>query len=102
VFGGGYEEKAPIEYDREPAALFGTNADWKTQGGLEKPINVGSTNVDTYLQKQKQLHSNVFGEECVTDYQGYAPMKKKGVDVDNLGAEKTTIAKGRKIDKEFK
>jgi len=102
VFGGGYEEKAPIEYDHEAKALFGTNADWKTQGGLEKPINVGSTNVDTYLQKQKQLHSNVFGEECVTDYQGYAPMKKKGVDVDNLGAEKTTIAKGRKIDKEFK
>jgi len=103
VFGGGYEEKAPIEYDRDEAkAGFGTNADWKTQGGQAKPINVGSTKVDTYLQKQKQLHSNVFGEECVTDYQGYAPINKKGVDIDNLGAEKTTIAKGRKVDKEFK
>jgi hypothetical protein len=30
------------------------------------------------------------------------PISKKGVDVDNLGAQKTTIPKGRKVDKEFK
>lgn len=34
VFGGGYQDKAPIEYDHDNAnAGFGTNADWKTQGG---------------------------------------------------------------------
>ena len=43
VFGGGYAEKAPIDYDREGnKAGFGTNADWKTQGGMAKPINAGS------------------------------------------------------------
>ena len=87
MFGGGYEEKAPIEYDRdESRALVGTNADWKAQGGYAKPINVGSTQVDTYRQKQKQLHSNVFGEECRTDYSGHMPLNKKGIDYDNLGA----------------
>ena len=30
------------------------------------------------------------------------PLNKKGVDVDNLGAQKTTIAKGRKVDSEFR
>ena len=63
VFGGGYEEKAPIDYDRENnRAGFGTNADWKTQGGMAKPINAGGSKVDTYKQKQKQLNSQVFGD----------------------------------------
>lgn len=54
MFGGGYEEKAPIDYDRENnRAGFGTNADWKTQGGMAKPINAGGSKVDTYKQKQK-------------------------------------------------
>ena len=31
VFGGGYQDKAPIEYDRDNASAgFGSNADWKT------------------------------------------------------------------------
>lgn len=54
VFGGGYEEKAPVDYDRDgDRAGFGTNADWKTQGGMAKPINVGTTHVDTFKQRQK-------------------------------------------------
>lgn len=102
VFGGGYEDKAPIEYDREgDKAGFGTNADWKTQGGMAKPINAGGGKVDTFKQRQKQLNSNVFGDQQ-TDYTGYMPLNKKGVDLDNLGAQKTTIAKGRKVNEEFK
>lgn len=68
---------------------------------MAKPVNVGSTNVDTFRQRQKQLNSNVFGD-AQTDYTGYMPLSKKGVDLDNLGAQKTTIPKGRKVDTEFK
>jgi len=68
VFGGGYEEKAPVDYDRDgDRAGFGTNADWKAQGGMSKPINAGSTHVDTFKQRQKQLNSNIFGDSQ-TDY----------------------------------
>ena len=53
MFGGGYEEGVKPEFDREGGkAGFGTNADWKTQGGMAKPVNVGPTKADTYLQKQ--------------------------------------------------
>lgn len=55
--------------------------------------------MDTYAKKQQQLHSQVLEQ---TDYQGYAPISKKPVDIDNFGAQKTTIAKGRKVDDVFK
>jgi len=38
VFGGGYEEKAPITYDRNATKVaFGSTADWKTEAGMAKP-----------------------------------------------------------------
>ena len=64
-------------------------------------MNGGGGKVDTFKQRQKQLNSNVFGD-AQTDYTGYMPLNKKGVDLDNLGAQKTTIAKGRKVDDEFR
>jgi len=52
---------------------------------MAKPINGGGGKVDTFKQRQKQLNSNVFGD-IQTDYTGYMPLNKKGVDLDNLGA----------------
>ena len=60
VFGGGYMEGAPVDFDRDAKShAFGSSADWKTQGGMAKPVNAGSTNVDTFRQRQKQLASTV-------------------------------------------
>lgn len=42
---------APVEYDREAKRnAFGSSGDWKTDG-MAKPINAGSTNVDTFRQR---------------------------------------------------
>lgn len=99
MFGGGYEEGVKPEFDREGGkAGFGTNADWKTQGGMAKPVNVGPTKADTYLQKQKQLTSSVLPQ---TDNYQYLPMKKKQEDMNNFGHESKVVAKGRKQDGEF-
>ena len=53
MFGGGYQEQAPIEYDRENKRnAFGSAADWKTEAGMAKPNNSGSTRVDTFGKRQ--------------------------------------------------
>ena len=53
VFGGGPQDQAPIEYDREVKKnAFGSTADWKTEAGMAKPNNGGSNKVDTYGKKQ--------------------------------------------------
>jgi len=82
VFGGGYLDGEPVEYDREAKRnAFGSSADWKTEAGMAKPINaVGK--VDTYRQKQKQLASTVLEQ---TDYTGHMPITKKSIDLDNVG-----------------
>lgn len=100
VFGGGYQDGAPIEYDRDAKRnAFGSTADWKTEAGMAKPINAGSTNVDTFRQRQKQLASSVLEQ---TDHQQYAPINKKAVDIDNVGHNSKVQARGRKTDDEFK
>ena len=54
VFGTG-EHK---DFDRNaPKNKFGSDANWAAQGGTKKPINVGSTNVNTFQQRQNQLAS---------------------------------------------
>jgi|Transcript_15866 hypothetical protein len=100
VFGGGYLDGQPAEYDREAKRnTFGSAADWKTEAGMAKPVNAGSSKVDTYRQKQKQLASSVFEQ---TDYAEHAPITKKSVDIDNVGHDSRVRAKGRKTDDEFK
>ena len=43
---------APVNYDKEAKShAFGSSADWKTTAGMAKPVNVGSTNVDTFRQR---------------------------------------------------
>lgn len=100
MFGGGYAEGVPVEYDKEAGRVtFGSSADWKTQAGMAKPVNVGPSKADTFLQRQKQLASSVLEQ---TDYAGYMPMKKAGIDVDNYGHEHKHVAKGRKTTEDFK
>ena len=100
VFGGGYQDGAPIEYDREAKRnAFGSAADWKTEAGMAKPVNAGSTNVDTFRQRQKQLASSVLHQ---SDQQHHAPISKKAVDIDNVGHQNKPQAKGRRTDAEFK
>lgn len=54
VFGGGYEENAPVHFNRDTVkAKFGTADDWMTQAGMAKPTNVGPKKTDTFLQRQK-------------------------------------------------
>lgn len=65
---------------------MGSAADWKTSAGMAKPVNAGSTNVDTFRQRQKQLASSVLEQ---TDHTGHMPLTKKGVDMDNVGHEHT-------------
>jgi len=99
VFGGGYMDNAPVEFDRDAKRnAFGSNADWKTEGRA-KPNNTGSTNVDTFRQRQNQLGSSVLPQ---TDHQAYAPLNKKAIDMDNFGHDSRVTAKGRKTDGEFK
>ena len=100
VFGGGYLDGNKAEYDRDARRnVMGSTADWKTEAGMAKPINAGSTRVDTYRQKQKQLNSNVFDQ---TDHSAHAPISRKPVDLDNVGHDARVTAKGRKTDAEFK
>ena len=100
VFGGGYLEGQPVEYDREAKKnAFGSAADWKTEAGMAKPVNAGSSHVDTFRQRQKQLASSVFDQ---TDHMHHAPISKKAVDMDNVGHQNRVQAKGRKTDAEFK
>ena len=66
---------------------------------MAKPVNVGPTRADTFLQRQKQLASSVLEQ---TDYTGYMPMKKSPIDLDNFGHEHTHAAKGRKTTDDFK
>ena len=100
MFGGGYLDGQQVEYDREAKRnAFGSTADWKTEAGMAKPVNAGSTNVDTFRQRQKQLHSSVLEQ---TDYTHHAPISKKPVDMDNVGHNSRVQAKGRKTDAEFK
>lgn len=83
VFGGGYQDGAPVEFDREAKRnTFGSTADWKTEAGMAKPVNAGSTHVDTFRQRQKQLASSVLHG---SDQQHHAPISKKAVDIDNVG-----------------
>jgi len=52
VFGGGYLDGEKPAYDRDAKRnVMGSTADWKTEAGMAKPINAGSTRVDTYRQK---------------------------------------------------
>lgn len=52
VFGGGYMDGEQPDYDREAGRnVMGSAADWKTSAGMAKPVNVGSTNVDTFRQR---------------------------------------------------
>lgn len=52
VFGGGYMDGAPVEYDRDAKKnAFGSAADWKTEAGMAKPINAGGSKVDTFRQR---------------------------------------------------
>lgn len=96
MFGGGYQDQAPISYDKEARKVgFASNADWKAEGGMAKPMNGGPAKVDTYAKKQQQLSSSVFEQ---TDYAGYAPISKKKVDIDNVGHQNKSVAKGRKTD----
>lgn len=45
-------EGAPVDYDREAKShAFGSASDWKAQGCMAKPMNAGSTNVDTFRQR---------------------------------------------------
>jgi hypothetical protein len=100
VFGGGYEEGVPVDYNKDDKRVtFGSSADWKTAAGMAKPVNVGPTRADTFLQRQKQLASSVLEQ---TDYTGYMPMKKSPIDLDNFGHEHTHAAKGRKTTDDFK
>ena len=88
------------DYDKEAKRnAFGSTADWKTEAGMAKPVNAGSSRVDTYRQKQKQLGSSVFDQ---TDYSEHAPINKKPIDIDNVGHDSRVTAKGRKTDAEFK
>lgn len=60
VFGGGYVDGEPVNYDKDAKRnAFGSTADWKTEAGMAKPVNAGSTHVDTFRQRQKQLASSV-------------------------------------------
>jgi hypothetical protein len=35
VFGGGYQDNAPVEFDRDAKRnAFGSSADWKTEAGM--------------------------------------------------------------------
>ena len=50
VFGGGYAVGEEPKFDRDSTKeKFGSAADWKTQGGMAKPINVGPTKENTFL-----------------------------------------------------
>ena len=52
VFGGGYQAGERPDFDRDaPRNVMGSAADWKTQAGMAKPVNVGSTHVDTFRQR---------------------------------------------------
>lgn len=53
----GESERPAYNKEGVGAASFASNADWKTQGGMAKPKNRGSTHVDTYNKKQQQLSS---------------------------------------------
>jgi len=66
---------------------------------MAKPINVGPSKENTFLQRQKQLSSagGIFEQ---TDYTGHMPMKKTPLDVDNFGHENKSAPKGRKTDDE--
>lgn len=66
VFGGGYVEQAPINYDRdEKRYAFTSTADWKDEVTKAKPNN-GAANKDPYKCKQRELGSCVLEQ---TDYQ---------------------------------
>ena len=100
VFGGGYMDGERVDYDREAKRnAFGSTADWKTEAGMAKPVNAGSTRTDTFRQRQKQLASSVLEQ---TDNMHHAPITKKAVDMDNVGHSNPAKAKGRKTDAEFK
>lgn len=66
---------------------------------MAKPMNAGSSHVDTFRQKQKQLASSVLEQ---SDQMHHAPISKKAVDIDNFGHGSKAVAKGRKTDAEFK
>lgn len=67
---------------------------------MAKPVNSGPSKTDTFLQRQKQLASNVFEQ---TDYSGFRPIKKHGVDEDNFGHQHKAQPKGRKTaDEDFR
>ena len=48
---------------------------------MAKPMNAGSTNVDTFRQRQKQLASSVLEQ---SDQMHHAPITKKAIDIDNV------------------
>ena len=100
VFGGGYQDNAPVEYDREAKRnAFGSAADWKTEAGMQKPMNAGSNHTDTFRQRQKQLASSVLPQ---SDQFAHMPISKKAVDIDNAGHQHGVRAQGRKVNDEFK
>lgn len=101
VFGGGYLEGEKPDYDREQSrAAFGTVADWKTEAGMQKPINRGPSKVDTFSKRQCQLASQVLEQ---TDYYGHLPLAKKPHDLDQDKTHATEPrAKGRKVNDDFK
>ena len=100
VFGGGYMDGEPVEYDREAKRnAFGSAADWTTEAGRQKPNNGGSNKTDTFRQRQKQLASSVLEQ---SDQMHHAPINKKAVDLDNAGHDHRVKAGGRKTGDEFK
>ena len=66
---------------------------------MAKPVHAGSTNFDTYRQKNMQLASKVFEQ---TDYQEHAPISKNTSDLDNASHDIRVQARGRLTDDEFR
>lgn len=81
----GDSDRPAYNKDSGSKVAFASNSDWKTEAGMARPFNKGSTKVDTFGKRQQQLSSQVFEQ---SDYQGYAPLSKKKVDLDNLGDKK--------------
>ena len=96
VFGTGAHDN----FNREAGKVkFGSNDGWMAQGGLARPVNVGSTHINTYNRRQNELASQVLEQ---TDYRGYEPLNKATVDINNYGHDHSHQAKGRKCNDDFK
>lgn len=76
VFGGGYVEKEPIEFERGAGpSKYSSTASWTTEAAKAQPNN-GITHQDAFRQRQKELHSEVLPK---SDYTNYAPESKNKI-----------------------